>query len=203
MRANLEFEDQMTVEEVLAFTAARPDGERWEPIEGVAVLNASPRQFHQSIAENILAYLLQCRRGRATSWMPLLGFGTRVPVSPMSLPQPDVMVKEADPLDRSVTDEALVLFEVISPSNKRNDRAWRRRVYASIPNYQHYVTISQRKAWVERFDRTARWEPCEHNSLDDVLALPAIDVTMPLAEIDRDTLLAGRAARSRQRQSSG
>lgn len=47
MLAKLAKADQMTVEEFLAYMEARPDGERWELIEGVAVMNASPTQWHQ------------------------------------------------------------------------------------------------------------------------------------------------------------
>ena len=35
-----------TIEEFLAFTATRPQEERWELIEGVPVLNPSPIQTH-------------------------------------------------------------------------------------------------------------------------------------------------------------
>ena len=35
-------EQQLTIEEFLAFTDTRPEGERWELIEGVAVLDPSP-----------------------------------------------------------------------------------------------------------------------------------------------------------------
>ena len=46
-------EGQMTIEEFLSFTETRPDGERWELIEGVAILQASPSKPHQVIATNI------------------------------------------------------------------------------------------------------------------------------------------------------
>ena len=136
----------MTVEEFLAFTETRPDEERWELIEGRPVLQASPTKSHQIIANNIvrLAVVLEAQTKRAT-WVPLHGVGTIVPVSPNSLPQPDVMVLEnalAGDDFSNFTDDALVLFEVISRSNTGADQAWRRRVYASIPNCQHYVTVA-------------------------------------------------------------
>lgn len=36
----------LTIEEFLAFTRKRPDGERWELIEGQPVLNPSPVTLH-------------------------------------------------------------------------------------------------------------------------------------------------------------
>jgi hypothetical protein len=37
-RTRLAPEDQLTIDELLSFTDSRPDGERWELIEGVAAL---------------------------------------------------------------------------------------------------------------------------------------------------------------------
>ena len=87
-------EDQLTIEEFLAFTDTRPDNERWELIEGVAVMTASPIDSHQMIVGNITVFLLMHKRAVGASWYPLPGIGTLVPVSPRSLPQPDVLVKE-------------------------------------------------------------------------------------------------------------
>lgn len=41
-RTKLAPEDQMTIEEFLAFTDTRPDEERWELIEGEPVMSPSP-----------------------------------------------------------------------------------------------------------------------------------------------------------------
>ncbi len=192
MRAHLAPELQMTVEEFLAFTESRPQEERWELIEGVAVMNASPVEFHQVIAGNILAYLIRFKIENSSSWLPLIGVGTRVPVSPKSLPQPDVMVKEGAATDQAVTDDALVLFEIMSPSNTKIDQAWRRRVYASVPNCQHYVTVSQKSVYVTRYDRAADWKGFETKLLGDELRLPALGkkAAIPLADIYRWTPLA-------------
>ena len=71
------------------------------------------------------------------------------------------MVKAAAATGVPVSDEAIVLFEIISPSNTVRDQAWRRRVYASVPNCQHYVTVSVKRALVTRYDRVANWVPAE------------------------------------------
>ena len=94
MPAKLAQADQMTVEEFLAFYETRPDGQKWELIEGEAVISPSPSEWHQVIAGNLIRYLGNIKDERHTSWLPLLGVGTRVPISRHSLPQPDVVVKE-------------------------------------------------------------------------------------------------------------
>lgn len=187
MPAKIAEVEQMTIEEFLAFTGARPDGERWELIEGVAVSNPSPTQWHQIIAGNILSHLIAIKAAAGAPWLPMMGVGTRVPVSPNSLPQPDVYVQAGKALDSSVTDDALVLFEVLSRSNSKADRAWRKRVYSSVPNCQHYVTVSHSSAEVVRHDRAAGWQGETGTGLAATLSLPAIDVTIPLSTIYRWT----------------
>lgn len=183
MPAKLAEADQMTIEEFLAFTDQRPDGERWELVEGMAIMNASPSDWHQAIAGNLLDALRAHRKSTGAGWYPLMGIGTRVPVSPNSLPQPDIFVKEHQMVGKGVTDDAVMIFEVLSKSNSKADQAWRRRVYASIPNCQHYVTVSMSSAEVTRYDRDANWSPVVSRGLASVLDLPAIGLEIPLRDI--------------------
>jgi Uma2 family endonuclease len=188
-RPKLAPEQQMTIEEFLAFTDTRPEEERWELIEGVPVLNPSPIDHHQIVVTNIVAFLVRWKIETKASWLPLIGTGTRVPVSVHSLPQPDVMVKERPPTGSAVSDDGLVLFEVLSKSNTKADQAWRRRVYASVPNCQHYVTVSLRGVEVVAYDRAGDWRPRTAASLAEALELPALGLAMPVADIYRWTPL--------------
>ncbi len=190
MRAKLAEADQMTIDEFLAFTDTRPDGERWELIEGVAVMNAAPTQWHQVIASNIVHILMTEKATRSAPWLPLLGVGTQVPISPNSLPQPDVYVQEGAAQSSPVTDDALVLFEVLSKSNTRADRAWRKRVYASIANCQHYVTISAKRSEVVRHDRSAGWAEAKIIGLDSELELPALGLQISMRALYKWTPIA-------------
>ena len=179
----------MTIEEFLAFTDTRPQEERWELIEGVPVMSPSPVGHHQMIVANISGFLWRFKAERGPSWFPIPGTGTRVPASEKSLPQPDIMVLERPPTASPVSDEALVLFEVLSPSNRKADQAWRRKVYASVPNCQHYVTVSLKRVEVTAHDRASRWKGRSITSLADSLALPALGVSIPVADIYRWTPL--------------
>ena len=177
--------DQMTVEEFLGFTATRPDEERWELIEGVPVLSPSPVDFHQLVTANIVTFLMNEKRRLNASWLAMPGIGTRVPVSPNSLPQPDVFVKDGPLTGLPETTDALVLFEVLSPSNTKADQAWRRKVYASIPNCQQYVTISLKRVEVTVYDRSSGWKARSRMSINDSLDLSALGLSMPLADVYR------------------
>ena len=188
-RPKLAPEQQLTIEEFLAFTDTRPDEERWELIEGAAIMNPSPVEHHQMVVANIVAYLIAHKRQTGASWYPMLGIGTRVPISPRSLPQPDVFVKETATTGSPVTDDALVLFEVLSRSNTKADQAWRRKVYASVPNCRHYVTVSLKTVEVDAYDRDSAWKRRTLASLADTLALPALGLSLPVADIYRWTPL--------------
>ena len=159
MRHKLAESEQMTIEEYLDFTSARPDGEKWELIEGIAILQGSATDYHQAITGNISATLRSEKRRLGATWIPLVGVGTKVPISPRSVPEPDVMVKEHPLTGRSWTDDGLVVFEIWSPSNRPTDKRWRLRVYTSVPNCQHYVTVDQDTLAVVRHDRAAGWTP--------------------------------------------
>jgi Uma2 family endonuclease len=188
-RPRLAPEQQMTIEEFLAFTDTRPDEERWELIEGEPVLNPSPIDYHQMVVTNIVAFLVRMKVETAASWFPLIGTGTRVPASANSLPQPDIMVKQHELSGTPVSDDAFVLFEVLSRSNTKADQAWRRRVYASVPNCRHYVTIALKVVEVDAYDRDNGWSRRSLTDLADDLVLPALDLSMPLADIYRWTPL--------------
>jgi Uma2 family endonuclease len=192
-RPKLAPEQQLTIEEFLAFTETRPDGERWELIEGVAIMNPSPVDYHQVIVANIVTHLMVHKRQTGASWLPMPGVGTRVPVSPRSLPQPDVFVKEAAATGSPVTEDALVLFEVLSRSNTRADQAWRRKVYASVPNCRHYVTVSLKTVEVDVYDRDNTWKMRTVTKLEDEIALPALGLSIPVADIYRWTSLGQEA----------
>ncbi len=189
MAAKLAAADQMTVEEFLAFYDSRPKGERWELIEGQPFMSPSPTEWHQVIAVNIASAINAAKLQNTATWTALLGVGTRVPVSPNSLPEPDVFVKSGAPSDASVTEDALIIFEILSKSNTKADQAWRKRVYASVPNCQHYVTISTKTQEATRYDRADGWKGETVAGPDTVLSLPAIDVKIPLAEIYRWTAI--------------
>lgn len=180
---------QMKIDEFLAFTDQRPQDERWELIEGIPVLNPSPIQTHQLITANIVSFLMAHKQQSNAAWLPLLGVGTRVPISPNSLPRPDVYVQEGPPLEQPMTDDALVIFEVLSKSNRKADREWRERVYASVPNCQHYVTVPLKATVVSAFDRNSHWQERRFRSLKDSLELPAIGVSMPISAVYRWTPL--------------
>src|SRR4051812_48425103 len=181
----------MTVEEFYDFTDRRPDEEKWELIDGELILNASPSEFHQWIIRNlVVAFALQ-ERELAASWAVIPGIGVRV--SNTSRPEPDVMIVPKKPRLSAAqrdTREAIVLFEIMSPSTSSRDLKWKRAAYTSTPALSHYVVIAQDAVNVVVFERAGGFEERRLTSLSDVVEFPALGARLPLAEIYRDTGLA-------------
>lgn len=136
---------------------------------------------------NLVGILGLTARRLDDKWYPLLGVGTRSPISARSLPQPDFMVKGKPATDSQISEEALAIVEVLSESNTEVDRFWRWKVYASVRDCQHYVTVSAEQVEVVAYDRARDWQARIARSLADSLELPALGVGMSLAEVYRST----------------
>jgi Uma2 family endonuclease len=179
----------MTVEEYFAFTETRPDNEKWELIDGEPILNASPSRSHQTIFWNLALLIGTIQLQRPQSWEASPGVGVRV--SDTSLPEPDIFIVPAgsarrDPYGRETSD-VLVAFEILSPSTAERDLRWKRTAYTSLPSLTHYVVIAQDAVEVVVFARDAGFAERRLRSLADSLELPALGISLPLAEIYRDT----------------
>jgi Uma2 family endonuclease len=178
----------MTVEEFYAFTDARPDEEKWELIDGEPVLNASPSPMHQWLVGNVLL-ALRNRAGDSASWAALPGLGVRV--SDVNRPEPDVLVvpRAGGSVDRLGRDRSdlIVAFEVLSPSTEDRDLRWKRIAYGSLPSLTDYVVIAQDVTDVVVFSRDIDFAERRFKSLDESIALASLGISLPLAEIYRDT----------------
>lgn len=181
--------DPMTVEEYFAFTDTRPDNEKWELIDGEPLLQASPSGTHHRILKNLIVLLATAERAQPGSWEAIPGIGVRV--SATNLPEPDVMILPAesigrDPYGREARD-VIATFEILSPSTAERDLHWKRAAYTSLPLLTHYVVIAQDAVDVVVFAREAGFKEHRIRSLSGSIEMPALGISLALAEIYRDT----------------
>lgn len=172
----------LTADEFYAFTESRPDGEKWELIEGKPVLSPSASFKHQTIVGNLIFAL---RLRRTGEWIANPGIGVKI--AETNIPIPDVLVRPATLLEDWKCDDIIVAFEVLSPSTADHDLRWKRKVYSELTSLQHYVVVAQDEAEIVIFDRANGFAERRIEGLDKQLDLPALGIAIPLTDIYRDT----------------
>jgi len=175
--------EPMTAEEFFAFTAARPDDEKWELIDGEPILNATPNRLHQKIVGNIFLALAMTGRDKRPAWEILPGLGVRL--SEISVPVPDLLIRPNDDLHGVECSDMMLAFEVLSPSTANKDLRWRRKAYATLPTLSRYV-VAQDAVEVVSYDRKNGFAERRFESADDELDLPVIGARLSLRDIYRD-----------------
>ena len=178
----------MAIAEFYAFTETRPDEERWELIEGEPVMNASPSRLHQIIFKNVTVALELALRG-SLSWEVLPGLGLKL--SAISRPEPDIIVRlkgapYGDATSRDC-DDAVVVFEMLSPSAANRDLRWKRKSYTSLPSVTDYVVIAQDAVEIVVYERKTGFAERRLETIGAALELSDLGVTLPLSKIYRDT----------------
>ena len=102
---------------------------------------------------------------------------------------PDVVVVCGQPqflddqLDTLLNPDLIV--EVLSESTRNYDRGDKFQQYRGIPSFREYLLVDQAKAHVERYSKQqdGTWSLWETDSLDHVVHLESLAVTLPVSEI--------------------
>lgn len=82
-------------------------------------------------------------------------------------------------------DEPCLVVEVLSPSTARFDRREKLFGYREIPTIQEYLLVGQKPAHLVIHRRAEQWRPQLLESLEDVLDLQSVGLTIPVACIYR------------------
>ena len=179
-----DFPEPMNVDQFLAFYDTRPDGEKWELIDGELFMNATPVSFHQLVVANITHHLFDKLRNAGNLYRASAGIGARL--SDFSSVEPDVMVRPRDKFNGRNTQDIVVAFEVPSPSTRQNDLKFKRENYPALPFLTHYVIVSAERVEVRVYARSANWAESLLVTLTDEIRFEKLGITLPLAEIYDD-----------------
>ena len=178
-----------TADQFLDFYLTRPDGERWQLVDGLALMMVPPSFMHQRIVGNLEHLLNDALRKGRRDLFAYGNIGIRIPGVTDFQPQPDVVVCKAQS-DRSYyQDEYVLVAEVISRSNTAEMIERKLDLYRAHPDNRYCLTIDQDSVHVTLFERNNDWKTTEMRSLDDVLSLAAFDFEAALAEIYEGTPL--------------
>ena len=137
-----------TLDEFRAWHERQP--EVWEFIDGVPKLMAPGSKAHTLIKSNVHAALALALRG--TTCRALVD-GAIVEVEGSSL-IPDVVVT-CSPLDFATprVEDPIIIVEVLSPSNEKDDTGRKLALYLRIPSLRHYLVIEQDRRQIVRYQR--------------------------------------------------
>jgi len=184
--------EYMSLDDFEELLADKPADEKWELIGGRVVrMMVGARWEHHFVAQNLAFGLRQRLREKGSRCYVFAETFFMKEKAIDSATLPDVMARcgAMEPGATSVNDPT-VLVEVMSEGSKARDRFEKWAVYQKLPSLRHYVLVERDRAHIETFDRVGEaWSGVQIlDGLEAELSLPAIEVSVPLAEIYRDVI---------------
>ena len=182
---------KFTEEEYLEFE--RPSVEKHEFYKGeiFAMADASPR--HNIIFSNLFIGIGIQLKGK-----PCKPYGSdlRIYIPENTLfTYPDISIICGEIITSKIdADTAIlptVLIEILSPSTKDYDRGGKFKLYRDIPTLKEYVLIESESISIESFRVNAHgnWELQEYKSLEGILTIQTVGLSLSIKEIYEGTKL--------------
>lgn len=190
---------RMSVELFRQFVADRSDKERWELIDGVAMMMAPPTLAHQCIASNLQLLLNRALESHSPTLVALQTIGVNIaPTVEDYDPEPDVVVIDhlaVETPDERYADRFYLVAEIVSQSD-RVDADRKRAIYKLHETCTCILTVQQERVEVRVDLRSnARWTDEKLTKPDDLLVLPDFGLRCKVSDIYRGTPLAPRQRR--------
>jgi Uma2 family endonuclease len=187
---------RVSIELFRAFVADRPEEERWELIDGVAVMMAPPTLAHQVIAGNVQRLLFDALVKHAPTLIACQRVGVNLgPSVAYYDPEPDVAVIDSAAAERPDERYAARFYlaaEVVSSSDRIKSES-KREVYKLHDACKCILTIQQDRFEVRIDTRTgAGWREETLKKPDDLVELPDFGLRCDVSDFYRGTALAPR-----------
>jgi Uma2 family endonuclease len=186
----------MDVDEFMAFLETRSDRERWDLIEGVAVMMASPNHAHQRISSNLSQLLNTAFAARKLDLFAYIGTAVRSPGVRNFQPQPDVVVVPGVSGYDLYSERLQLVAEVLSPTNRRQEIDMKLRAYCEAPDNLYAVVIEPREFRMEIYSKRANWQPAILTKADDSIEMPEFGLRCRVADLYVGTPLDPQGTRS-------
>lgn len=179
----------MDVDEFMAFLQTRPDGERWDLIEGVAVMMSPASYAHQRITYNLCALLNGAFAARRLDLFAYFDAGVRSPGVRNFQPQPDVVVVPGVAGHDYYSEQFQLAGEVLSPTNTQAEIDLKLRHYREAPHNLYVVVIEPRKFNVEIHAKRNDWQKTIFANAEDLIELPEFGLRCRVVDLYRGTPL--------------
>jgi Uma2 family endonuclease len=186
-----QIDDPMQIDVFVDWMKSWSPEEKYELLKGEPVAMAGGTIDNEVIAGNIFAALFPKLRERGCR--PLRDLLLRSQVSDSFGVFPDVYVRCGPSPDGQKTwvDDAVAVFEVLSPSTMAIDRGYKQQEYLKMPTLQHYILIYPRELRIECWSRDAGggWGgfPKVTRTMDGIVDLPGLGIGLGMAEVYEGT----------------
>jgi Uma2 family endonuclease len=179
----------MDVDEFMAFLETRPDNERWDLIEGVAVMMAPPSYAHQRIASNLCTVLNSAFAAQHLDLYAYQRAGVRNPGLRNFQPEPDVVVVPGVAGYENYSEHFRLAAEVLSPTNTLTEIGLKLRRYREAPDNLYALVIETREFVVEIHAKRDDWKPAILTKADDLIEMPEFGLRCRVTDLYRGTPL--------------
>ena len=133
---------RMTADEFIAWSIDRPDGKRYELMDGEVFEMASERYRH-ALAKGAVFFQLRQAVEAAGLRCDVFSDGMAVRINDGTVYEPDAAIRIGPPLDLDAThyDDPVIVVEVLSPSTQSLDAGLKLADYFSLPSLRHYLLV--------------------------------------------------------------
>jgi Uma2 family endonuclease len=178
-----------TADQFLEFYMTRPDGERWQLIDGLAIMMLPPSMLHQRVVGNLSRLLNDALGKSRPDLFAYENIGLRIPGVSDFNPQPDIAVCSSRAEGVYYQERFYLVAEVFSPSNRIEMTDRKLELYRTHPDNLYCLTLEQDAVHVALYAREQGWSRTDLRSLDDMLELSAFGFEARLADIYEGTPL--------------
>ncbi len=157
--------------------------------DALAISGASHR--HNKIFSNLFVGLGILLKGK-----PCQPFGSdmRIHIPENTLyTYPDITIICGDFISSEIDEDNVVqptvIIEILSPSTKNYDRGEKFTLYRDISALKEYILVDTAALRIEAFRINDRghWELEEYKTLDGLLRIPSVDISLPVGDIYEGT----------------
>jgi Uma2 family endonuclease len=185
----------MTVAAFLEWASRRPEGERWELIEGVPVPVRGAAPAQAMAAETVIHARSKRRIDHALSAaLAVAGHscevfvsGPKVRIDAESAFEPDVVVTCVEVPDGMLIPDPLIVVEVLSASARDRDFSIKLAGYAGLASVAHYLLVDTQRRLVVHHHRPGG----EREFRTSIVRGGVVRLEPPGLDLDIDAIYAG------------
>jgi Uma2 family endonuclease len=174
-----------------AFRDGRPRREKWELIDGVAIMMAPPSLVHQRICRNLETMLNDRLRNVRPEWAADREIGVLLPADEKYNPEPDVtVIDKTIEMGQLYAQRFYFVAEVLSASDKDWVLTSKLDYYQRHENCQSVLFVRQDRIGAEFYRRGDGWAKADMTDPREHVDVPGIGDIGPLSGLYLDTPLA-------------